>query len=199
MANQSNKNQKKSSKKGLIGVLVGLIVVAGAAFGIMMMMNSGSKTATQPTTNPSTPTPQQPDTPTTQLSDEVIERNEKRKDDLLTLKEAVAKYQEDHDGELPGSESIQWNTMIRNYITGGVKDGATEEAYRVAGVCRFGENCVNVDSMDWEKNAHQIYVLLNATCNGEKRSNVIVSSTKKRQVAIFTILEGSETFLCVTN
>lgn len=195
MAN--NQPQKKKTSKGaIIGAIIGVLVLAGV--GVFMMMNSGTKTTSNPT--PVTPsTPDVPSTPTSQLSEEIIERNEQRKNDFVELGNALLAYQNDHNGELPGSEVTQWNWMVKNYLPSGITDAATGESYQIYGVCRFGDTCVDIDSLDWDKNQHQIYILINATCNGKTKSNTIVSSTKKRQVAIFSILEGSENILCVSN
>ena len=183
--------KKGLSRTALIGIIAGAVAVV--AIVVIVLINIFSKPATQPVS----PTPNYPDEP--EVSEEIKTRNELRTNDLVKLKEAVVSFQSKNGGALPGSEIANWNFMIQQYIPGGITDGATGEIYQIAGLCKFGEACVNIDELSWEMNHHQIYVLLNATCNGNTKTNVVVSSTKKRQAAMFTILEDSKTFLCVAN
>lgn len=199
MANQSAQPAepvKKGPSKGLIiGIVIGVVVVVGIVVGLIMM-NSGKKTTTT-TATVTTTTPDEPE-----IGEEMEARNELRKNDLVPLGEAVKKYQAEKevDGQLPGYENSSWNIVIAQFVPGGViKDGADGETYKMGKVCKFSEaNCMDISSLSWEENKHEIYVMYNADCKGDTKENVIVSSTRKRHAAIFAVIEGDK-FICTTN
>lgn len=192
---QTEPEKKKMSKGMIIGIVVGALAVVGIAVAVIIMMSSGNAkptTTVAPTTYPDGPEPE--------IDEEMAKRNSLRADDLLAVKNAVNKYQAlpEADGQLPGPEVEEWEKMIARFIPGGVKDGADGTLYEVGAVCKFGQDCVDTTSLSWEKNKHQIFVLYNADCKGKTKENVIVSSTRLRRVAIFSIIEGDE-FICTTN
>ena len=195
MANQPEtpeKQPKKLSKGVIIGIIVGVVAVIGIVVAVIMM-NSSSKPTT---TNTATTTTTYPDEPG--IDPEVEARNKLRANDLAVVAEAVKKYQAESETELPGPNVEEWQMMINRYIPEGVKDGATGETYSVGAVCKFGESCVDTMNLTYEANKNQIFALYNADCKGKTKENVIVSSTRKRRVAIFAIVEG-EQFICTTN
>lgn len=185
--------EKKGPSKGLIiGIVVGVLVVIGIVVAIIMM-NSKKPASTSPTAS---------NNPVPEIDEEMEERNEKRKNDLVPLGEAVKKYQaaDGADGQLPGYKNENWDTVIAQFVPGGqIVDGADGEVYKMGKVCKFSEaNCMDISSLSWEENKHEIYVMYNADCKGTTKNNVIVSSTRKRHAAIFAIVEGDQ-FICATN
>ena len=187
--------EKKGLSKGaIIGIAVGAVALIGVGVAMVMMLTGGSQ-------DDVVVTGQYPDGPDEPEEDEEIsERNKQRADDLLVVKKAVNAYQASKEagGQLPGPEVEEWEAMIKRFIPDGVKDGADGESYTVGAVCKFGETCVDISSLSWEENKHQIFALYNADCKGKTKENVIVSSTRLRRVAIFSIVEGDE-FICTTN
>lgn len=186
--------KKKFSTPLLIGIIVGVVAIIGVVVAVIMM-NSNSNT--QPTVTATTT--EWPDDLGVELSEEIIARNEIRVNDLAPLKNALEQYQLNNGDAVP-SELEQWEWMIRTYIPNGLKDMATGENYTVAEICKFGEVCgANIDNMTWEMNQHKVYVMLNSACKGETKDDLLVSYTGKRKAAMFAILEGSQSFLCVSN
>ena len=186
--------EKKGPSKGLIiGIAIAVVAVIGIIVGVVMM-NSGKTTTPTTTVTYTEPEPE--------IDEEMEARNALRKNDLVVLGEAVKRYQaeKDADGQLPGQENSSWNIMISQFVPGGVvKDSADGETYTMGKVCKFSEaNCMDISSLSWEENKHQIYVMYNADCKGTTKDNVIVSSTRKRHAAIFAIIEGDQ-FICATN
>lgn len=196
MPAQPEEPEKKGLSKGaIIGIVVGALAVIGIIVGVIVMMNSGK---TEPTQTQTTTFPDEPDEP--EIDEEMQARNKLRANDLAPVKAAVNTYQsaKESDGQLPGPDVKEWTTMIKLYAPSPVVDGSDGTAYTMGAVCKFGETCVDVSSLSWEKNKHQIFALYNADCKGKTKENVIVSSTRKRRVAIFAIIEGDE-FICTTN
>ena len=187
------KPKKKLSMPIIIGIVVGVIAIVGVIVAVIMMNSSSTP---QPTATVTTTWPDEPEEE--ELSEEVIERNKLRANDLVSLAKALDQYQLKNSDAVP-VEVEQWEWMIRTYIPEGLKDLATGEPYRVVEICKFGEACTDLNSMTWENNQHQVYVMLNAACNGNTKESLLVSYTGKRKAAMFTILEGSQTFLCVNN
>ena len=186
--------EKKGPSKGLIiGIVAGVVAVIGIVVAVIMM-NSKKP---EPTTTTTTYTEPEPE-----IDEEMEARNALRKNDLVVLGEAVKKYQaeKDADGQLPGYKNENWDAVIAQFVPGGViKDSADGENYTMGKVCKFSEaNCMDIESLSWEENKHQIYVMYNADCKGTTKENVIVSSTRKRHAAIFAIIEGDQ-FICATN
>ena len=188
--------EKKKSKGLIIGIVVGVLAVIGGVVGVIMMMNSGKDNKPTPTTVLPTEYPDEPE-----VDEEMEARNKKRANDLVPLGVAVQTYQAEPEaeGQLPGLKTAEWEAVIARYTTDGVlKDGATGEIYKMGAVCKFGESCVDISTLTWENNKHEIYALYNADCKGSTKENVIVSSTRLRRVAIFAIVEGDQ-FICATN
>ena len=186
--------EKKGLSKGaIIGIVVGAVAVVGIIVAIVVM-NLSKPAATPTTTSYTEPEPE--------IDEEMEARNELRKNDLVVLGEAVKKYQAEPsaDGQLPGYKNENWDVVIAQYVPGGViKDSADGEIYKMGKVCKFSEaNCMDIESLSWEDNKHEIYVMYNADCKGTTKENVIVSSTRKRHAAIFAIIEGDQ-FICATN
>lgn len=197
MANNPNlapEKPKKISKGLIVGIIIGVIAVVGGVVAVIMMMNSGSNT--QPTVTATTT--EWPDEPEEEeLSEEVVQRNELRANDLVPLLTALNSYQANNRGALPSD----WAKVVQA-VPEGLKDTATGEAYYIADLCNFSEadNCkVDIDTLTWEQDKHKIFVFLNAACKGNTKEDMIVSHTGKRKAAMFTILEGSKNFLCVNN
>ncbi|MBP5511959.1 hypothetical protein J6X90_01035 [Candidatus Saccharibacteria bacterium] len=197
MPQPTEPEKKGPSRNAIIGIVVGESVLIGAVIGIIMMLSPEK-------TEPRLPGgySQEDDDPENPDVDEELEaRNELRADDLLAVKKAVNAYQAAPaaDGQLPGPEVEEWEWMIKNYSQNGeVKDGADGSVYTVGAVCKFGESCVDISSLTWENDKHKIFALYNADCKGKTKENVIVSSTRKRRVAIFAIIENDQ-FICTTN
>ena len=191
---QPEPEKKGLSKGAIIGIVVGIVAVIGIIVAVIVM-NSGKA---EPTPTVTTTVPDEPDEP--EIDEEMEARNKLRANDLIPVREAVNTYQSEleAEGQLPGPNAEEWTEMIARYIPEGVVDGADGEPYTVGSVCKFGENCVDISSLSWEENKHQIFALYNADCKGKTKENVIVSSTRKRRVAIFAIIEGDE-FICTTN
>ena len=185
--------KKGLSKGAIIGIIVGAVALVGIIAAIIIV-NVTKKPETTPTmTSYVDPGPE--------IDEEMEARNKLRAKDLLPVREAVNTYQAlpQVNGLLPGPTVEEWTWVINTYgPEGGVKDSSDGEVYTVGAVCKFGENCVDIQSLSWEENKHQIYALYNADCKGKTKDNVIVSSTRKRRVAIFAIIEGDE-FICTTN
>ncbi|MDO4967322.1 MAG: hypothetical protein Q4E70_00965 [Candidatus Saccharibacteria bacterium] len=197
MANGINvepeKPRKKLSLPIIIGIIVGVVAIVGGIVAVVMISSNSN---VQPTVTATTTYPDEPEED--ELSEEIIQRNTLRANDLAPLLTALNNYQANNRGELPGD----WAGMIRTYIPEGLKDSATGEAYVIADFCNFSESnkCnVNIDELTWEENQHEIYVFLNAACKGNTKEDVIVSHTGKKKAAMFAILEGSKNFLCVNN
>lgn len=185
--------KKKLSTTMIVCIVVGALAVIGIIVGVIMMMNPGE---TKPT---ATVAPiDYPDEP--EVDEEIAKRNKLRAHDLDVVKEAVNAYQatKEANGQLPGPEVDEWTAMLKRFAPEGVIDGYDDSMYTVGAVCKFGEECVDISSLSWEENKHQIYVLYNADCKGKNKENVIVSSTRLRRVAIFAIIENDE-FICTTN
>jgi hypothetical protein len=197
MPQPTEPEKKGLSKNAIIGIVAGVIVLIGAVIGIVMMI---SPQKAEPTL-PSNPEQGDDDPEGPDVNEELEARNKLRADDLLAVKQAVNAYQAAPaaDGQLPGPEVEEWEWMIKNYSPNGVvKDGADDSIYTVGAVCKFGESCVDISSLTWENDKHKIFALYNADCKGKTKENVIVSSTRKRRVAIFAIIENDE-FICTTN
>lgn len=192
-----NPDQPKKKSKGLIiGIIVGIVVLIGAAVAAVIILTSNKAEETK-TATPTEITPtDEPDDD--ELPEDVVARNELRKDDLAPLKTATLDYKKTHNNAILGDEVRQWEWLVKNYIPEGLKDAATDESYTIKAVCKFSESCVDLDTLDWEENQHEIYIYLNAACKGETKDNLLVSYTGKNGAAMFTILEGSKTFLCTS-
>ena len=187
----SGEPEKKKPTGLIVGIAIGVVSIIGIVVGIIMM-NSKPQTASTPT---------QTSSPEPEIDEEMIARNKLRASDLAVVSNAVKKYQAapEADGQLPGPNVDEWDDLLKIYIPQGVYDGADEETpYVMGAVCKFGEPCVDISSLTWENDAHKIFVLYNADCKGKTKDNVIVSSTRLRRVAIFSIVEGDE-FICTTN
>jgi hypothetical protein len=181
-------------KKSPVVLIVAILVfIAAAVATVLIYLNM----------QPAKPTPTETPTPTTPpVDEEMLERNEKRKNDLDALSEAVIKYQKStKDETLPGINKGEWENLIKKYIPGGLKDSADEDGvYKIKEVCKFGDtSCTDYTKLTWEENKYQIYVVYNAECKSNEKENLVVSSTRKRRVMMYTILEGDETFVCTTN
>ena len=184
---------KKALSKGMIiGIVAGAVVLVCAIVGIIIALNSGKEEKPIVTTS----YPDEPETP--EIDEEMAERNKQRAKDLEVVAEAVKTYQANYGSELPGPDVEDWEKMIARYVPKGVKDSVTGEEYSVGAVCKFGEECVTTQNLSYENNKYQIYALYNADCKGTTKDNVIVSSTRKRRVAIFAVIEGDQ-FICTTN
>jgi hypothetical protein len=192
MANNNlpSEPEKKKPTGLIIGIVIGVISIIGIIVGVIML-NSKPETA---------PTPTQTADPGPEIDEEMVARNKLRASDLLVVSNAVKKYQAtpEADGQLPGPYVAEWNTLLRIFVPQGVLDGADDTPYTIGAVCKFGEPCVDISSLTWENDAHKIFILYNADCKGKTKDNVIVSSTRLRRVAIFSIIEGDE-FICATN
>ena len=190
---QPEPEKKGLPKQAIIGIAVGAVALIAI---IVVVVINLMKPAELPKRTSYI------DDPDSEYDEEMEERNEKRKNDLVVLGEAVKKYQAQDgvDGQLPGYENSSWNLVISQYTPDGeVRDGADGELYKMGKVCKFSEtNCMDISSLSWEKNKHEIYVMYNADCKGNTKENVIVSSTRKRHAAIFAVVEGDQ-FICATN
>lgn len=196
MPAQPQEPEKKGLSKGMIiGIIIGVVAVIGIIVGIIIAVNSGKS---EPTPTVTSSFPDEPDEP--EIDEEMQARNKLRANDLLPIKAAVNTYQAlpESDGQLPGPDVVEWTKFMQYYIPEGVRDSADGEYYTVGEVCRFSETCIDITSLTWEQNKHKVYVYYNADCNGKTKENVIVSSTRKRRMAAFAIIEGDE-FICVTN
>lgn len=184
--------KKKLPRGAVIGIIAGVAVIFITILTIIVI--NIMKPAPVPEPEPINV----PDTPEVDI--EIIERNSLRANDLDIVSDAVKSYQaaKDANGQLPGPDAKEWEKLLKVYIPQGVYDGADETKYAIGGVCIFGESCVDISSLSWENDAHKIFALYNADCNGKTRDNVVVSSTRKRRVAIFAVIENNE-FICVTN
>lgn len=188
--------EKKGLSKGvIIGIVIGVVALIGVIVGVIIVLNSGKS---EPTPTVTATYPDEPEEP--EVDEEMEARNALRANDLLPVKNAVNAYQAtpEADGQLPGPEVVNWTAMLNRFVPSGVIDSADGGIYTVGAVCKFGESCVDISSLTWEVNKHQIFALYNADCKGKTKENVIVSSTRKRRVAIFAIIEGDE-FICTTN
>lgn len=194
MPAQPEPEKKGLSRGAIIGIIVGVVALIGVVVGIVIAVNSGKPESTP------TPTPTVTPEPEPEIDEEMEARNKLRASDLLAVKTAVNSYQAEKEanGQLPGPDVDEWTGMIYRYNPTGVVDGADGTLYTVGAVCKFGETCVDISSLSWETNKHQIFALYNADCKGDTKENVIVSSTRKRRVAIFAIIEGDK-FICTTN
>ena len=186
--------EKKGLSKGaIIGIVVGVVAVIGIIAAVIIMNITKKPEPTPTTTGYVEPEPE--------VDEEMVERNKLRAKDLLPVREAINTYQAlpQVNGLLPGPTVDDWTWVINTYgPEGGLKDSVDGELYTVGAVCKFGEDCVDIQSLSWEENKHQVFALYNAECKGKTKDNVIVSSTRKRRVAIFAIIEGDE-FICTTN
>ena len=198
MANNPNPTpeppKKKLSKPAIIGIILGAIALIGIIVAVTIILNSNQA---QP--SPTISVTEYPDDDEEELDEEVIERNELRKNDLAPLITATLDFQNSNNGALPGDYVSQWKWLLNTYIPDGLKDMATGESYEIKEVCKFSESCIELSELTWEENAHEIYIYLNAACKGDTKDNLIVSFTGRNKAAIFTILEGSKTFLCSNN
>lgn len=188
--------EKKGLSKGMIiGIVVGALAIIGIIIGVIIAISSNKN---EPTPTVTTTYPEEPEEP--EIDEEMEARNKLRQNDLAVLKTAVNAYQAtpEANGQLPGPEVANWNGLIYRFIPEGIKDSADGSFYTMGAVCKFGETCVDISSLSWETNKHQIFALYNADCKGKTKENVIVSSTRLRRVAIFAVIEGDE-FICTTN
>ena len=184
--------KKKLSQGMLIGIVVGAVALVGIIIAIIVAVAS-SKPETKPT-------PTATADPGSLVDEEMEARNKLRASDLVVVSNAVKSYQsaKEANGQLPGPDKEEWEQLLAVYVPQGVYDGADDEKYSIGAVCKFGEDCVDIASLTWENDAHKIFALYNADCKGKTKENVIVSSTRKRRVAIFSIIEGDQ-FICTTN
>ncbi len=182
--------RRKMSKILIFGILgiVLLMVIGTAGF---FMLNRGKKDLKKTDSQKQT-------TPKTEILSEILERDKKREDDLRDFSRAVSSFQMNNRGRLPGDSVEEWKKFINNYIKNGLHDGATGEEYVMSGICKFSESCIKLDEMTWEKNKRQLYIVYNADCNGRDYDDVLVASTRGRQVVMLTILESGK-FLCASN
>ncbi|MBR1802106.1 hypothetical protein IJ768_02680 [Candidatus Saccharibacteria bacterium] len=188
--------KKKMSKGMIIGIVVGVVAMIGGIVGAILVMNSG-KTETKPTVTQTWDDDDDGD----EIDEAALARNKLRANDLVPLGTAIQTYQAqpEAEGQLPGLDTEEWETVIKLFVPNGeIVDGATGDLYKMGAVCKFGEDCVDISTLSWEKNAHEIYVLYNADCKGSTKENVIVSSTRLRRAAIFAVVEGDQ-FICATN
>lgn len=192
--NPDIKNQKKKApSKMVLGFLVGgSLMIGGVA--VLVMTLAPKQTQKPGSSVQSLPTKE------TEADSEVEARNKYRQTDLLGLAEAVRKYQNEPnmDGQLPGITLEEWRVLIKRYIPAGVRDGADDTPYAVGGVCNFGGDCFDIKKLNWTENQHQIFVVYNAECKGDTRDDVIVSSTRKRRLSMFAVVEGDK-FICASN
>jgi hypothetical protein len=187
--------EKKGLSKGaIIGIIVGAVALIGIIVGIVIAVNSGKKEPAPTITNTATPEPEP------EIDEEMEARNKLRASDLVVVSDAIKTYQSSAaaNGQLPGPYTDEWRDFLRIYIPQGVYDGADDLPYTIGAVCKFGEPCIDISSLTWENDGHKIFALYNADCKGKTKENVIVSSTRKRRVAIFAIIEGDQ-FICATN
>ena len=183
-----NQAKAKKQKKSIIIVIVLLFLLVGGAAVFLLLSKKDESVKT--TTSPKMP----------EVDAEMEARNEQRKNDLDELGAAVRKYQEDAGGMLPGREKDTWNKLIAKYVKDGViKDSADGAEYKFGKTCGLVESdCIDISSLSWEENKHQFYVMYYADCSGDTKDNVVVSTAKKRHVAIFAPIEDGK-FICATN
>ena len=120
------------------------------------------------------------------------QRDTQRREDMSRFISQLAQYQANNNGKVPGESgtvnAAAYNTFITNYLKVGgdtFNDPSTGNTYNVTGVkvCT-SSNCSTSSASN---NMGDIYVLTNATCDGE--TPVYVQGNRK--IAVRIKLEGA--------
>lgn len=145
------------------------------------------------------------------------QRDNKRKDDIVTLLEKIEKYQNNNRGALPGlsegkdeiiaawgselddMDSSRWGGFYRDYLGQSFADPNGEnyvlDILQCNGSITNGDcfSTANTISHDLAKkefpNDFKLYIIVQAKCTGNE-SNAVVASADPRKVAILYKLEG---------
>jgi len=116
------------------------------------------------------------------------QRDSRRRDDILSFLETVKKYQTNNRGALPASSDAWQDDFYKKYFGDSFMDpdGSEYELnVKECGTKTQGEDCNNNPTIEYVD--HMLYVLIQATCSGEKA----VATSNPRNIAVMYKLEGA--------